>query len=177
MSQFISIETLKTPIGELIAGDYQGNICLLDWKYRKMRDTTDGRIKRGLNAEFNNESTPLIDDLKSQLACYFSGELHEFNIPVTMIGTEFQKQVWNSLLEIPYGETRSYLQLSRQLGNEKAIRAIAAANGANAMSIIIPCHRIIGSNGEMIGYAGGIQAKQKLLQIESKEPFIQSTLF
>ena len=84
-----------------------------------------------------------------------------------LAGTDFQKTVWQSLLQIPYGKTMTYLDLSRNMGNEKAIRAIASANGANAISIIIPCHRIIGSNGELVGYAGGLPTKKRLLQLES----------
>lgn len=177
MSQNIVIETLKTPVGELIAGDFNGMLCLLDWKYRRMRSSIDKRISEDLNAQFKVGNTPLIECLKMQLSGYFKGNKSEFDIPIQTVGTDFQKAVWNELLKIPYGETRTYLELSRSLGNEKAIRAIASANGANAISIIIPCHRIIGSDGKMIGYAGGIPAKKKLLKLESKDPFRQTTLF
>lgn len=88
-------------------------------------------------------------------------------MPIRTIGNDFQKRVWKALQQIPFGETRSYLQLSESLGNPKAIRAVASANGANALSILIPCHRIIGSNGELTGYAGGLNAKKKLLELEN----------
>jgi methylated-DNA-[protein]-cysteine S-methyltransferase len=88
-------------------------------------------------------------------------------LPIRTIGNDFQKRVWKALLQIPFGETRSYLQLSESLGNPKAIRAVASANGANALSILIPCHRIIGSNVELTGYAGGLNAKKKLLELEN----------
>lgn len=177
MSQSIIIETLKTPVGELIAGDFNGMLCLLDWKYRRTRSSIDKRIAEGLNAQYKVGNTPLIEHLKVQLSNYFARNAYEFDLLIQTVGTDFQKCVWNELLKIPYGETRTYLELSRSLGNEKAIRAIASANGANAISIIIPCHRIIGSDGKMIGYAGGIPAKKKLLKLESKDPFRQTTLF
>jgi len=100
-----------------------------------------------------------------------------FTIPLLLIGTEFQKKVWNELLQIPYGTTLSYLKLSQKIGDSKAVRAVANANGSNAISIIIPCHRIIGSNGKMIGYAGGIPIKEKLLALEMNAQNEQLNLF
>jgi len=95
-----------------------------------------------------------------------------------MVGSPFQERVWNELLKIPFGKTESYLGLSRKIGNEKAIRSVAAANGANAISIMVPCHRIIGSDGKLTGYGGGIQAKRKLLQLEmNNQPSGQLPLF
>jgi methylated-DNA-[protein]-cysteine S-methyltransferase len=102
-----------------------------------------------------------------QLKAYFSGTRKIFNIPLLMVGTEFQKSVWEGLIKIPYGTTTSYLELSKNIGNEKAVRAVASANGANAISILIPCHRIIGSDGSLVGYAGGLPAKKKLLTLEN----------
>ncbi|HIP27800.1 MAG TPA: methylated-DNA--[protein]-cysteine S-methyltransferase, partial [Sulfurovum sp.] len=87
--------------------------------------------------------------------------------PLLMVGTDFQRSVWDGLIKIPYGTTASYLELSKNIDNEKAVRAVASANGANAISILIPCHRIIGSNGDLVGYAGGLSAKKKLLELES----------
>jgi methylated-DNA-[protein]-cysteine S-methyltransferase len=89
-----------------------------------------------------------------------------FNVPLLFVGSDFQKQVWNALMQIPFGVTKSYMELSKQFGNEKAIRAVASANGANAISIMVPCHRIIGSNCELTGYAGGLPVKKQLLQLE-----------
>jgi methylated-DNA-[protein]-cysteine S-methyltransferase len=98
---------------------------------------------------------------------YFAHERKDFNIPLLTVGTDFQKSVWEGLIKIPYGTTASYLELSKNIGNEKAVRAVASANGANAISILIPCHRIIGSNGDLVGYAGGLPAKKKLLELEN----------
>ena len=166
MSAHIAIQHFKSPFGELLLGVYDGALCICDWQYRKQREAVDQRICAGLKADFEEREDPLHQEVVKQLEAYFSGERHYFDLPLLFVGSDFQKQVWQALLEIPFGETRSYLQLSRQLGNEKAIRAVAAANGANAISILVPCHRIIGSDGSLTGYAGGIQAKKKLLALE-----------
>ena len=162
----ISINYFKTPLGELILGSYQDKLCLCDWRYRKMRAEIDTRIQKGLNLAYSEEDTVVTDEAKKQLNEYFNGERKSFEIPLLTVGTDFQKNVWVELLKIPFGKTETYLGLSLKLGNEKAIRAVAAANGANAISIFIPCHRIIGSDGKLIGYAGGLDAKKKLLKLE-----------
>ncbi len=107
-----------------------------------------------------------MDVLITQLEEYFAQKRTSFDVPLLLCGSDFQKRVWQELLQVPYGTTISYLELSRKLGDEKAIRAVASANGANAISILVPCHRIIGSNGELTGYAGGLRAKKSLLQLE-----------
>jgi methylated-DNA-[protein]-cysteine S-methyltransferase len=101
------------------------------------------------------------------MKAYFANERKNFDIPLLMVGTDFQRSVWDGLIKIPYGNTASYLELSKNIGNEKAVRAVANANGANAISILIPCHRIIGSDGALTGYAGGLPAKKRLLELES----------
>jgi methylated-DNA-[protein]-cysteine S-methyltransferase len=103
-----------------------------------------------------------------QLEAYFAGELMEFNVPLAPDGTAFQRDVWNALREIPYGETTSYGELARQIGNPKAARAVGAANGRNPIPVIVPCHRVIGSTGSMIGFGGGISIKEKLLALERR---------
>nr|WP_319401407.1 methylated-DNA--[protein]-cysteine S-methyltransferase [uncultured Carboxylicivirga sp.] len=163
----VSIQYYYSPVGELIIGDYNNQICLCDWRYRKMRSSVDNRIKDGLKAEFIENKTDLIQTTIKQLNEYFQKQRTHFDIPLKFIGTTFQQEVWKSLLTIPYGQTESYLGLSKRLGNPKAIRAVASANGANALSIIVPCHRIVGSKGELTGYAGGLPAKKKLLELEN----------
>lgn len=165
----IHIQTYKTKLGELILGDYQGQLCLLDWRYRKMRKTVDNRLQRALKADYVEQDTPVLQAARQQLDAYFIQQQKTFDLPLLLVGTDFQKQVWQALMQIPYGQTATYLELSRLLGNEKAIRAVANANGANALSIIVPCHRIIGSDGSLVGYAGGLEAKQSLLAIESEQ--------
>lgn len=113
--------------------------------------------------------------MRQELDLYFQGRLKVFATPLETIGTAFQQQVWNALLTIPYGETRSYKEQAQQLGNPKAVRAVAAANGQNKVSILIPCHRVIGSDGKLTGYAGGLNRKQSLLALERGE--VQTALF
>ena len=104
-----------------------------------------------------------------QLQAYFRGELKEFDLPLAMEGTEFQLRVWNALRAIPYGETISYAQLAERIGNPKAVRAVGLANGSNPIPIIVPCHRVIGSNGSLTGFGGGLSTKKKLLELENKQ--------
>ncbi len=162
----IVVRYFKSKIGELIVGVYDNTLCLCDWRYRKMRASIDNRIQKGLNASFVIGDSELINETIHQLTEYFSGERRSFDIPLNLIGSDFQVQVWNELLKIPYGESETYLGLSKRMNNKDAIRAVASANGANAISIIVPCHRIIGSNGKLVGYAGGLEAKKKLLLLE-----------
>ena len=167
----ICIQYHKTKIGELVLGSFEGNLCLLDFRYRKMRRVVDDRLKRGLKADFIEEDSDIIEKTRTELDEYFQEKRQEFNIPIQMVGTDFQKSVWNALLKVTYGTTSSYLQLAKYINNEKAVRAVAGANGANAIAIIIPCHRIIGSNGELVGYAGGLPKKKRLLTLEQKQKF------
>lgn len=117
----------------------------------------------------------ILEDAVYQLREYFDGKRKEFSLPLNLQGTDFQKRVWEALKDIPYGRTCSYLELSKKLGDVKAIRAVASANGKNPMWIIIPCHRVIGSDGSLVGYAGGLHRKKWLLDHES--PVTQQSLF
>ncbi|MBL7790598.1 MAG: methylated-DNA--[protein]-cysteine S-methyltransferase [Chitinophagales bacterium] len=156
----------KSPLGELILMATEDKLCLCDWKYRNMRASIDKRILDYYKTELREESNEIINETIHQLNDYFEKKRTEFDIPLELIGTKFQQRVWQELQRIPYGKTISYLQLSKNLGDEKTIRAAATANGANCISILIPCHRVIGSDGALTGYAGGLPAKKKLLIIE-----------
>ncbi len=173
----INISYFKTPLGELIIGSFKGVLCLCDWRYRSMRSSIDTRIQKGLNATYLLKEDAVISETKEQLTEYFLATRETFLIPLLPVGSDFQKQVWNALLQIPYGTTKSYIELSNMINNPKAIRAVAAANGANAFSILIPCHRIIGSDGSLIGYAGGVETKKKLLVLEGARIENQLRLF
>ncbi len=162
----INIKYHKTKYGELIIGSFNDKLCMLDWRYRKMRDSIDARVLKGLDAKFVEKDSYIIQKTINQLDQYFNLDKKEFDIPLLMVGTPFQHSVWEALIKVPYGTTSTYLQLSKDINNEKAVRAVANANGANAISIIIPCHRIIGTNGELTGYAGGLGVKKKLLELE-----------
>lgn len=114
-----------------------------------------------------DESHPILLNAKQQLTEYFQGKRRVFDLSLDFKGTEFQKRVWTALLSIPFGETRSYKQIAEQIGQVKAVRAVGAANGRNPMSIIAPCHRVVGSDGRLVGFAGGLENKNILLQLES----------
>ena len=154
-------------MGELLLGSFEGKLCLADWRYRKHRSTLDSRIQKGLNAVYIKEKSEVITQTITELEEYFKGERKNFTIPLILVGTLFQKSVWEGLLNVPYGSTASYLDLARSIGNEKGVRAVASANGANAISLMIPCHRIIGKNGQLVGYAGGLDVKKRLLVLEN----------
>ena len=171
MKDEISIQYYKSPYRELLIGSHEGALCLLDWRYRTMRKQVDSRVQKGLNAEYTEQSSEIIKETIKQLKQYDEKERMQFDIPLKTVGSDFQKKVWTALQEIPYGETTTYTQLAHSIANGNAVRAVASANGANALSIIIPCHRVIASNGDLAGYAGGLQAKKQLLQLESQMVF------
>ena len=150
-------------------GSFGDKLCLCDWQVEKHRDHVDRRLKRMLNAEFVSGTSPIISQAIKELDEYFRRERRDFTVPLLFTGTDFQKKVWNGLLDVRYGETISYAQLSERIGMPKAVRAVANANGANSMSIFAPCHRVIGSDRSLTGYGGGIDAKRYLLELESDE--------
>ena len=166
MTNQIHIQYYKTDYAEFIMGSFEDKLCLLDFKYRKTRKAVDDRIKKGLNAEYVEMDDEVLQKARVQLDEYFDLKRKEFDIPLLTVGTDFQKSVWRALRDVEYGTTSTYLQLAKDIGNEKAVRAVANANGANSISIIIPCHRIIGTNGELTGYAGGLPLKNQLLKLE-----------
>ncbi len=131
----------------------------------------DRRVQRLLRARFIEAPSPLLDKAARQLDEYFAGYRRTFDIPLSFAGTEFQKTVWRALLAIPFGATVSYGELARRIGQPKAVRAVANANGANPLSIFVPCHRVIGSDRSLTGYGGGLAAKRWLLELES-EPLL-----
>ena len=166
--KYINIQYYKPKIGELILGSFDEKLCLLDFRYRRMRTTVDKRIKTGLNAEFIEKDDNVLKETRKQIDEYLLGERKEFDIPLLMVGTDFQKQVWQALMNVNYGKTASYLDLAKSINNEKSVRAVANANGANSIGLIIPCHRIIGSDGSLVGYGGGLSVKKRLLTLENK---------
>lgn len=164
----ISVKLIDTPVGKMRMGATDEGICLFDFQYRYSIDAIMKRIESLMGDKFAEGEHPHFAILERQMDEYFRGVRKEFDIPLHLLGTPFQKSVWEGLLKIPYGETRSYKQQSIFLGNEKAIRAVAGANGENGIAIIIPCHRVIGENGSLTGYGGGLQRKKWLLDHERK---------
>lgn len=159
---------IHTPLGKMIAGATDEGICLFDFEFRKMMPNIRKRISSFLQDDFEAGEHEHIEQLQQQSDEYFRGERQRFDLPLLMTGTEFQQKVWDALHTIPYGSTRSYMQQTKVLGDEKAIRAVARANGENCLAIIVPCHRVVGSDGSLTGYAGGLKAKKWLLEHEAK---------
>jgi len=155
----LSYKTIESAVGQLklVASD-EGLVAIL-WEHDSPR-----RVR--LNDLVADERHPVLVQTEKQLSEYFAGKRKTFSVALDMRGTRFQKNVWEALLAIPFGETRSYGQLAKQLGNPRATRAVGAANGRNPLSIIVPCHRVIGSSGKLTGFAGGLEAKAHLLNLE-----------
>lgn len=162
----IKIRRYESPCGTLVLGSYGDKLCLCDWQVEKHHDHVNRRLKRVLNAEFEEGRSDIIEEAMQQLDEFFAGTRREFEIPLLFAGTDFQETVWEELLKIPYGQTISYGEMARRIGMPKAVRAVANANGANSISIFAPCHRVIGSDRSLTGYGGGLDAKRKLLELE-----------
>lgn len=164
----IITKQIQTPLGKMIAGATDEGICLFDFEFRKMMPAIKKRIGSFLQDEFAEGEHPHFDSLQRQVDEYFNGQRQSFDLPLRMTGTAFQHRVWEALTTIPYGKTRTYMQQTQVLGDEKAIRAVARANGENCLAIIVPCHRVLGSDGSLTGYAGGLKAKKWLLEHEAR---------
>lgn len=162
----IRIKRYESPCGVLMLGSFGDKLCLCDWQVEKHRNHVDRRLKRMLDAEFEEGTSEVIEKATWQLNEFFAGKRREFDVPLLFVGTDFQKTVWNELLKIPFGKTISYGEMARRIGMPKAVRAVANANGANSMSIFAPCHRVIGSDHSLTGYGGGLDAKRILLKLE-----------
>lgn len=152
---------IASPVGALTLVARGTKLAAILWT-----NDRPGRVKLGKLEDHPDD--PTLTTAERQLSEYFQGKRSRFDLELEPAGTEFQKRVWNALLAIPHGETRTYLQIAEQLGNPKATRAVGAANGRNPISIIIPCHRLIGSSGGLTGFAGGLAAKAYLLELESE---------
>jgi AraC family transcriptional regulator of adaptative response/methylated-DNA-[protein]-cysteine methyltransferase len=164
--ELIRFSRVLTPLGPMMAGATGKGICLLEFTDRRMLETQFKRLKKRLRAELLPGKSPYFEVLQRELQEYFEGTRKEFEVPLELVGTDFQKLVWRTLLEIPHGRTRSYKEQAQAVGRPEAVRAVAKANGDNPISIIVPCHRVIGSNGELTGYGGGLWRKQYLLNLE-----------
>lgn len=152
---------MASPVGELTLFASERGLAAVLWpnELRRIR----------LAPVTEDPHYPLLLEAERQLNAYFNGELRQFTVPLDFVGTEFQKKVWQALVAIPYGETRSYAEIAQAIGHPAAVRAVGAANGRNPVSIIAPCHRVIGSNGKLTGFAGGLEAKAFLLAIEKPD--------
>lgn len=147
----------KSPCGDLKLGSFDDSLCLCDWHVEKHRNMVDRHLSKWLDADFVEGDSETLRQATAQLEEYFRGERKTFDIKLLFVGTDFQKKVWNALLDIPYGVTVSYAELAGRIGHPTSFRAVANANGANCISIFAPCHRVIGSDGFLTGYGGGLK--------------------
>lgn len=159
-------QTIPTPVGEMLACATDDALCALEFIDEETRDAQIARIRSMFMSDLTSRRNAIIDRVEQELNAYFAGTLTKFSIPIDMEGTPFQHSVWNELLKIPYGETWSYATLTRRLGDMKAIRAVARTNGENRIAIIVPCHRVIGSDGSLRGNGNGFDMRKKLLDAE-----------
>ncbi|MCM1081039.1 MAG: methylated-DNA--[protein]-cysteine S-methyltransferase [Muribaculum sp.] len=150
----------------MIVGSFRDKLCVCDWAEGKRRSTNEKRICRFLNTRYEELDSILVRNAIAQLDDYFSGNLKSFSLPIRFTGSQFQNKVWLALMSIPYGQTISYHELAQRIEQPKAVRAVVSAIASNPISLIVPCHRIIGKNNTLTGYAGGIEAKQYILSLE-----------
>jgi AraC family transcriptional regulator, regulatory protein of adaptative response / methylated-DNA-[protein]-cysteine methyltransferase len=177
--KMIKTTIIETPIGEMAAAATKEGICLLEFTSRPALESEFNKLALSFNETVKSGSNKHLRALKKQLKEYFRGKRKEFSLPLITPGTDFQHSAWDILRKIPYGTTISYLEQARLIKNPGAVRAVAAANGSNRIAIILPCHRVIGSDGNLIGYGGGLDKKRWLIDHEKKysgKP-IDGTLF
>lgn len=168
MKNRILTQRYLSPCGELILGSLEDKLCLCNWTSELHPGRVERRLRTLLNAECADGPSAVTFMAARQLDEYFHRERTTFDMPLLFAGTDFQQAVWRQLLEIPYGQTISYGEMARRLGIPKAVRAVANANGANAICLFAPCHRVIGSNGSLTGFGGGLDAKKFLLKLEQR---------
>lgn len=158
-------KVIDSPVGRLTLVASDRGLAAILWEKDNPRRVPLGNV-------VESDSHPVLLETERQLQEYFAGTRRKFTLPLDFRGTEFQRRVWNALLTIPFGQTRSYAQIAQQIGCPAAVRAVGAANGRNPLSIIAPCHRVVGSNGQLTGFAGGLEVKAKLLSLERGGAFL-----
>ncbi len=166
--RIVNVTRIETDLGVMIAAATDRGICMFEFADYKLLDLELRQLAESFKAPLVQGENPHFDTLREQLAQYFNGDCREFDLPLDLVGTEFQKQVWLGLRQIPYGHTTTYARQAELIGRPSSVRAVANANGRNKISIILPCHRVIGADGTLTGYGGGIWRKKKLLEFEQK---------
>jgi AraC family transcriptional regulator of adaptative response/methylated-DNA-[protein]-cysteine methyltransferase len=164
----LTVTRVLTPLGPMIAGGTEDSLYFFEFSDRRRLEKQLDRLRARLGCVFVPGDNDLLKRTTAEIEAYFAGELRQFAIPLAAPGTEFQQTVWDELRRIPFGETRSYADVARSIGRPTAVRAVARANGDNRMAIFIPCHRVVGSDGRLTGYGGGLWRKQHLLDLESR---------
>ncbi|MCC5905788.1 MAG: methylated-DNA--[protein]-cysteine S-methyltransferase [Balneolaceae bacterium] len=165
-TKVLHLNRITTPLGPMLAGATDTGLCLLEFTDRRMLEKQLKILSDQLNSVFIPGSNIIIEQTADELNSYFEGTIKNFRVPLLLHGTDFQKTAWNQLRTIPYGQTRSYQEQAMAIGNKQAVRAVARTNGENRIAIIIPCHRVIGKNGKLTGYSGGLWRKKFLLSLE-----------
>lgn len=166
--ELLKADWIETPIGAMVAVSDKATLHLLEFVDRKALPRELARLRAAARGELGIGRHPPTDQAERELGAYFRGEGAAFSVPLTLYGTPFARRVWRALREIPAGETRSYADIARAIGEPTAIRAVARANGANQIALIIPCHRVIGADGSLTGYGGGLWRKQRLIELEGR---------
>jgi len=162
----VKVWRVPTPLGPMLAGATDEALVLLEFVDRRMLPTQVRRLRQRMGAVFVPDRNHVTERVEGELDAYFAGELRDFGVACGPVGTPFQREVWRALSDIPYGETRSYGELAREVGRPRAVRAVGRANGMNALAIVVPCHRVVGADGNLVGYGGGLWRKQRLLDFE-----------
>jgi AraC family transcriptional regulator of adaptative response/methylated-DNA-[protein]-cysteine methyltransferase len=162
------LSRLETPMGAMVAGIHGKRLCLLEFADRRALESEIKDLEKRFATTAHPGRSPVHEELQQQLSTYFQGKLRAFKLDLEYPGSEFQQAVWASLLAIPYGQTRSYGEQAAAISRTKAVRAVARANGQNRLAIVIPCHRVIGADGSLTGYAGGLDRKRFLLDLEAR---------
>ena len=167
MANKMLYSSIQTPLGDMIAGATDKGICFLEWYDRGGVERILSRVEKRYKRPLEQGSSELLRKLQNELSNYFDRTINKFLVPLDVNGTIFEKRVWDKLLKIPYGETRSYGEIASEIGKPGASRAVGRANGSNYLAIVIPCHRVIESNGKLRGYGSGLWRKKYLLDLES----------
>ncbi len=164
----VKVSRVATPLGPMLAGSSGDALVLLEFADRRQLGSQIQRIARRLDAVYVPDQSPVVDRAASELSEYFGGSRRTFGLSLLMLGSEFERAVWAELLEIPYGERRSYAEVARRVGRPAAVRAVGRANGLNALAVVVPCHRVVGADGRLVGYGGGLWRKERLLALEQR---------
>jgi AraC family transcriptional regulator of adaptative response/methylated-DNA-[protein]-cysteine methyltransferase len=168
-AESVLVRRLATPLGPMIAGATKDGLCLLEFSDRRMLERQMRALRTRLRCHFLPGCNSILEQAAHEVQAYFAGRRQAFDVPIVMPGSDFQRRVWEQLRSIPYGARASYGEVARAIGRPSAARAVARANGDNRIAIVVPCHRVVGRNGQLTGYAGGLWRKRKLLELESRE--------
>ena len=166
----IHYQKFATPLGDMVAASHKSRLCLLEFADKRKSATILKPLAKNLGAEIKEERSEILDRTDRQLKEYFNGKLAKFDLPINAAGTDFQKRVWIQLSKIPIGKTSNYGRIAQEVGNPRGARAAGMAIGSNPISIVIPCHRVIGKSGDLVGFGGGLWRKKWLLEHEGALP-------